>query len=379
MRQARLHTSMRILYDHQAFSLQNLGGITVYYFELATRLSHVRDVSAEVHLGLHNSVYSFEEAAVETGLRVVGWRSKMRPGLERYAVNEVLTGAIAAFSGQYDVYHTTLYRRMPTVRARVTVATNHDCTQERYPEFFKDAGRVTRAKRALYRETDMIFCVSKISQRDVLTYYNVDPARTRVINQGVPHLRRDPDSAREFIASLRRPYLLYVGARYSYKNFAGLVEAFATGGFSQDYDLIAVGGGNFTQAEKSEIARHGVERAVLQWGFVNDAVLAEAYSRATLFVSPSFYEGFGLPPLEALTVGCPVLASSTASVPEICGDAAMYFNPTQPGDLVRGLGDALNDPERDGRRIRGFIQAARYSWQTNAEKTLAVYRELLGQ
>ena len=138
-------------------------------------------------------------------------------------------------------------------------------------------------------------------------------------------------------------------------------------------------GGPFSDEEKARIQRLGVADSVRQWSFVNDVVLAEAYSRAALFVSSSLYEGFGLPPLEALTLGCPVLASDSASVPEICGDAALYFDPGKPGDLVRGIRDALNDPEREARKIRGFAQAARYSWQTNAENTFAVYKEMLSQ
>jgi glycosyltransferase involved in cell wall biosynthesis len=190
-------------------------------------------------------------------------------------------------------------------------------------------------------------------------------------------LVRSEDIARDFISRLHRPYLLYVGARYSYKNFKGLLEAYAAGGFVREYDLVVVGGGPFKQHERDEIRRLGIAQRILQWESVSDAILAEAYSRADLFVSPSLYEGFGLPPLEAMSLSCPVLASSTASIPEICGDAALYFNPEISGDLERGLRDALNSGDRERQVGRGLERAQRYNWQTSADETFKVYEYLL--
>lgn len=366
---------MRILYDHQVFSLQNHGGGSVYYYELASRLGGLPGIEVDVCLGLSQSVYPFSSLK-GTGTRVIGWDSGIRPGLARYAVNEMLTGAWCAAACRWDIYHSTLYRRMPLVRARRTVATNHDCTQERFPEFFRDNGRVVRAKRKLYQRADRVICVSESSRRDLLEFYDIDRERTCVVHQGVPQLQRCSEKAGEFIERVRRPYLLHVGARYAYKNFDGLLEAYAAGGFAGDFDLVVMGGGEFSPAESEQVKALGIEKNVMHWKYASEAVLAEAYSRAALFVSPSRYEGFGLPPLEALTLGCPVLASNSASVPEICGDCACYFDPTIPGDLERGLRDALNDPEREQRLSRGFQRASQYNWQRNAEGTLAVYESL---
>src|SRR5579875_3219409 len=222
---------MRILYDHQAFSLQNVGGISVYFYELASRLSGLPDVSVEVHLGLHNTIYPFEQLKEQDSARILARKSSMGPGLWRYAVNETLTSLAAIAGGRYDIYHSTLYRKMPAVRTRATFATNHACTQERFPQFFRNPERVIRAKANLYRRADMILCVSRISQRDVLEFYDIDETKTRVVHQGVSKLNRNPAAARDFIQKTRRPYLLYVGARYSYKNFGGLIEAYSDGGF----------------------------------------------------------------------------------------------------------------------------------------------------
>jgi glycosyltransferase involved in cell wall biosynthesis len=367
---------MRILYDHQAFSLQNLGGITGYYWQLASHLSRRAGVCVDVSLGFNRCHYPFPSQE-QPGLRVFGWSTSMPAGLKRYALNEAVTGAWNVVNGKWDIYHSTLYRGMPTVRSQRVVATNHDCTQNRFPELFPNPQRVIHAKRKLYARADAIICVSEFSRRDLLKYYDVDPAKVHTIYLGLPRLVRSLDIAHEFISRLRRPYLLYVGARYSYKNFKGLLEAYCAGGFTRDYDLVVVGGGAFTQEERSEIRRLDIAERILQWEFVSDAILAEAYIRAELFVSPSLYEGFGLPPLEAMSFSCPVLASSTASIPEICGDAALYFNPEISGDLERGLRDALNAADRGGHIARGLERVQRYNWKTNADETLRVYEDLL--
>jgi len=332
---------MRILYDHQVFSLQNYGGGSVYYYELASRLGQLPGIEVDVCLGMGRSVYPFPSLK-GTGTRVIGWDSALRPGLLRYVANEVLTGAWCALATRWDIYHSTLYRRMPLVRARRTVATNHDCTQERFPDLFRDNGRVVKAKRKLYQCADLVICVSETSRRDLLEFYSIDRDRTCVIYQGVPQLHRCSEKAVKFIEKVRRPYLLHVGARYAYKNFDGLLEAYAAGSFAGEYDLVVVGGGEFTAREQERVKALGIEKNVLHWKYASEAILAEAYNRAALFVSPSRYEGFGLPPLEALMLGCPVLASNSASVPEICGDCACYFDPMVPGDLERGIREPVS-------------------------------------
>jgi len=366
---------MKILYDHQVFSLQNHGGASAYFYELASRLGRLENVDVSVYLGFNHSPYPFRSLE-QLGTHILGWNIGPGPGLVRYAMNEAVTGAWCLAARNWDIYHSTLYRRMPVVRARHTVATNHDCTQERFPELFDDASRVTDAKKRLYEQADAILCVSESSRTDVLRFYSIDRSKTHVVHLGSPLMVRDSERAREFVARLRRPYLLYIGARHSYKNFNSLLNAFASGGFAKEYDLAVIGGGALNSAESKEVQRLGLAGTILHFGSVNQSTLAESYARAALFVSPSLYEGFGLPPLEALSLGCPVLASNSASVPEICGDAALYFDPAIPGDLERGLRDALNDPDRERRMIMGKEQAARYRWQTTAEKTFDVYRSL---
>lgn len=304
------------------------------------------------------------------------WDTKLSPGLPRYALNELVTGVWSLAVGKWDIYHPTLYRRMPTVRSRRTVATHHDCVQERFPELFSDGARIIKAKRQLYDTADAIICVSESSRNDLLRYYDVERTKTHVIYHGVKLLERQFSKAHKFVAQLRRPYLLYVGARYAYKNFYGLLQAFEAGGFGHEFDLVVVGGGAFSEAERNEVRRLGLNDCVLHYGLVSEPELAEAYCRAHLFVYPSLYEGFGFPPLEAMSLGCPVLAARTSSIPEICRDAAYYFDPACPGDLKKSLYDTLNDFNPQVHITKGYERVSHYNWETCATRTLEIYGRL---
>jgi glycosyltransferase involved in cell wall biosynthesis len=366
---------MRILYDHQVFSLQNAGGASRYHFELASHFSHLSQVSVDVCLGFNHSIYPFRSLQ-QSGTRVVGWDTRLPPGLPRYALNELVTNIWSLAAGKWDIYHPTLYRRMPTARSRRTVVTHHDCVQERFPELFSDGARIIKAKRRLYEIADAIICVSESSRNDLLHYYDIDRNKTHVVHHGVKILERKPANASEFAAPLQRPYLLYVGARYAYKNFNGLLEAFEAGGFRSEFDLVVIGGGPFSDIERNEVSRLGLNDCVLHYGSLSEPELAETYCRARLFIYPSLYEGFGFPPLEAMSLGCPVLAARTSSIPEICGDAAYYFDPACPGDLERGIRDTLNDFDPQLYISKGYKRASHYNWQTCASRTLDIYETL---
>jgi len=123
---------MRIFYDHQVFSLQDAGGVSRYHYELVRYLTAAPDVQTELFLGMNGTVYPFRELS-SPNTRVTSFGGRLRPGVQRYVVNEVLCNSIASFLGRMDVYHPTLYRLMPLVRSRCIVATHYDCTHERFP------------------------------------------------------------------------------------------------------------------------------------------------------------------------------------------------------------------------------------------------------
>ena len=245
-----------------------------------------------------------------------------------------------------------------------------------FPELFPDVKKVLWARKWLFPRVDAIICVSESCRQDLLHFYNVDASKTRVIHHGLSSLPRSQQAAAAIRKLVPRDYLLYVGMRAAFKNFHGLLHAIEGAGLQYSFDLLVLGGGELTSDEKGLIARLGLTRGVIALPRVSDELLAEAYAGAKLFVYPSLNEGFGFPPLEAMSVGCPVLASRNSSIPEVCGDAPFYFDPADQNSFVRELQRALADePARQQAISDGKAVAARYNWNECGEQTLALYRE----
>jgi glycosyltransferase involved in cell wall biosynthesis len=336
----------------------------------------VGEVATELLLGLNSSVMPFSSLQ-RAQTRVFGRGTAIKPGLARYAINELFSALLAPLRGKVDIYHPTLYRALPWVRRRRVVVTHHDCIHERFPTLFSNAASIVESKRKLFAQADAIICVSESSRRDLLHFYNVAEIKTHVVYHGfspLPPPGADPPD-------LGEPYLLYVGSRAGYKNFGLLLEAFSRSGLAEGYRLLAVGGGSFTPAEQERIASLKLGRSVTVVPKADDATLARAYRHAALFIYPSLYEGFGFPPLEAMSLGCPVLVNQTSSLPEICGDAAFYFDTAAgAGELSRCLTSVLaDDLGRAMKRELGEQRVRLYDWNRSARDTLDVYRTVLNR
>jgi glycosyltransferase involved in cell wall biosynthesis len=364
---------MRIVYDHQVFSLQDAGGASRYHYQLARHLSLLQDISISAALGLNSNVYPFKSLR-RNGNTIFSLNTRMRPGIGRYVLNEVITGAWALTSGIWDVYHPSLYRAMPSVRAKALVVTHHDCTHERFPELFRDVRRILRAKRRLFSSADAIICVSKSSQDDLLQFYSIDSRKTTVVHHGHEPIIGHSDLSLPSASLPSRPYLLFVGSRFGYKNFRSFLHAYADARLNQQYDVVAVGGGEWQQQEEMLLSSLDIAAHVTLIPVVDDSMLAEAYARAALLVYPSRYEGFGFPPLEAMSAGCVTAVARTSSLPEVCGDAAFYFNPLDPSSIASTLTEALNSNERAAKVQAGFDVTRRFSWTDCANKTLDIYK-----
>lgn len=364
---------VRVLFDHQLFSLQDVGGASRYHFELARYLATCSDVRAELFLGLYRSVYPFRDLS-SASLRVRGVQVPLPRGLLRYSLNETIESAASLLSSRYDIYHPTYFRRMPTVRARRSVFTVCDCTYEQLPHLFRDSAMVIRSRRAMFRKVDFFICISEATRQGLLHVYPIDPGKTCVIHLGLSHLSRSQEAGAALHQHVRRPYLLFVGTRGHHKNFNALLQAFRDSGIHANFDLLAVGGGPLSRSETAGIASLGLGEMVICVPFVTDEFLAEAYARAQLFVYPSLSEGFGIPPLEAMSAGCPVAASNVTAIPEVCQDALIYFDPYDVTSIAAALVKGVYDSEARGHAIaRGREVAAGYSWEKCGAATLAAY------
>ena len=361
---------MRILYDHQVTSLQDAGGISRYFFELIPAVLRTEQGEPTLLLGFERSVVPFRSLGKPANVQAIS--TSLRPGYQRYAINESLTALCAPFLSGYDVYHATYQRALPYIRRKALVVTHHDSTSDRFPQLFPDAGRIRTRLATLYAQAERIICISESSRRDLLHFFPVAPEKTVVIHHGFSPL--PAPSGNEVLPHFDgRPYLLYVGSRATYKNFGVVLQALALQK-ERDLCLLAVGGGELQRSEQDAIDRLGLKGRVSVVARVTDRELAASYRHALLFVYPSLYEGFGFPPLEAMQMNCPVLLSRTSALPEICGDAAFYFDPSSAEDLAYRL-QALrkDDGLRRSKLASGSAQIERYRWDRAAAATLEAY------
>jgi glycosyltransferase involved in cell wall biosynthesis len=211
--------------------------------------------------------------------------------------------------------------------------------------------------------------VSEFSRAELSRYLGIPGDRLTVIPNGGEHiLREQADTGILSRLGLSGRYVLAVSSHSAHKNFAG-VQAAVKHMRSRDFTLVFAGGTN----SRIFNAAGAPARESRVTGRVTDAELRALYENAECFVYPSFYEGFGLPPLEAMTCGCPVVVSRAASLPEVCGEAAVYCDPANPADIGRALDQVLENSElRSELRQRGIDRAAQFTWRHSGRALLGL-------
>jgi len=238
------------------------------------------------------------------------------------------------------------------------------------------------------RRAKKVIVPSQWWKKKLIEYYHLQPEKVAVTYEGVEVLFSQKRSAREIQSvlkryRLRRPFVIYTGSLYPHKNIPRLIQAILylndANHLSKPLSLVIVCSRNvFYQRLKKEIKQMRAGRWVKLVGFVPDRELGALYRAATAFVFPSLLEGFGLPGLEAMAAGLPVVASNSSCLPEIYGQAALYFDPRKKKEIAAQILRVLSDKEIRAKLIEaGFRQVRKYSWQKMAQETLRVYQSVL--
>jgi glycosyltransferase involved in cell wall biosynthesis len=363
---------MRVTFDHWAFSTQPFGGVARYFAELAHRLQAHGECDVRVLAPLYQSHYLRQlDPRVVTGAY---WRPIRRTGRIRQTINDALTRTALRYR-EPDIIHETYYRAGGMAPAGVkTVLTVYDMIHERLPGYFPPGDPTTARKAAAVRRADRVICISESTRADLLEFHPEAESKAVVIPLASSF---DPGACDDAPSIVDGPYLLYVGDRRGYKNFPRLLEAFALAGeLLPDVRLVCFGGAPFTVREEEEIERLRLRGRVLRLAG-DDGVLGRLYRHATALVYPSLYEGFGMPPLEAMSLGCPVLCSHTSSLPEVVGDAAALFDPADAQSIAAAIIGVATSSERIAElRRRGYARRGEFGWDRCVNETLALYAEL---
>lgn len=295
---------------------------------------------------------------------------------------------IESLIGAVDMFYSPDFLLPPT-RARRTIVTVHDLSYVRVPECFPAPllNYLNRAVPASVARADLILADAASTQRDLVDVYHVPLDKIKVLYSGV-EARFRPDVSEGSAARVRaltrgKPYLLSVSTIQPRKNYARLIEAFAqiancelriaeSEFLMRNLQLVICGGKGWMFDEVFQtVERLGLRERVLFPDFVSDDDLAALYVGATLFVYPSLYEGFGLPVAEAMACGAPVVSSNASSLPEVAGDAALYFDPRDVDAMAGAMRRALaDDALRANLRAKSLAQAKTFSWEKAAGELL---------
>ena len=299
---------MKIAYDSQIFTMQEYGGISRYICSLAKALTQHPEVEPKIFAPLHINAY-LPDMPSEL---VVGHRIPRVPKTGRLLHAASLMAARPAIHWFHpDIVHETYYAASSVApKDTRTVVTVHDMIHERFSSEFSKLDRTSELKRISTQRADHVICVSESTRKDLLALFDLPEDKVSVVYHGFDSL----PSSITVAGNKNKPYLLYVGQRRGYKNFAGFLHAYASSSLLRnDFDVVCFGGDIFSSEETKLFEELRLSDGQLMQVSGSDSKLANFYREAALFVYPSLYEGFGIPPLEAMSLDCPVACSNSSS------------------------------------------------------------------
>ena len=371
---------MQVIVDGIIFNLQENGGISRIFHEILPRMCEMDNALRLILLTDSNNV------SVELPKhRHIGHKTIPRVG--RFLRPERIwrpmipyvrqqTRKLFIESARGKIWHTTYYTE-PKEKGVPLVVSVYDMIFEKFPDLF--SGSATRhfneVKRKCVMAADAVLCISETTRQDVIRFYGLNPQKAHVIHLACSDLFQKNEGSVNDNCTIYEPYFLYVGSRVHYKKFDLLLDAFSKSK-RKDIKLLVVGS-SWTADEKRQLEALKVQDRVCLLQGVDDEMLCRLYNRAEAFIYPSLYEGFGIPLLEAMACGCPVIASRIPSSVEIAGDCPLYIEPAALDDMIHAFDLVLSEGKDSSRVKAGLEHVKLYSWDKTAAKTLESYRSLL--
>ena len=307
-----------------------------------------------------------------------------------YSVREQIAVPLDLRREKVDLFHAPHYVLPPLTPCR-SVVTIHDCIHLRFPQYLPNRLAYAYARSSLWvaaHRSARILTVSEASKRDILRYFSVPESKISVIYNAIDERFHEEPPADDVMRvkeryQLHDPFVLYAGNIKPHKNLERLIEAFhvVRRGDLEHVKLLIIGDEISKYASlRRTVHRYKLHKHVRFFGFVPDATLAILYRLARVFVFPSLYEGFGLPPLEAMASGTPVITSNVSSLPEVVGDAAMLIDPYEAGAIAGAMRRVLSDDRlREDMRERGLARVREFSWERSVRRIREIYDEVIAE
>lgn len=367
---------MKILYDHQTFTHQDYGGISRYFYELIKHGKSDFENELELILKYSNNTYIENRDISEHNTFFLNnnFKGKRRAQmlLNKFSTNNFLK------KNNFDIFHPTYYDTyfLKNLKSKNFTVTFLDMIHEKfvsqYPELGNDH-KLFNQKKELIQVAPKVIAISESTKKDLIDIYGVNPSKIDVIYLG-NSFNAQTESELPLVS---KPYVLFVGSRKRYKNFEFCLTSLKNILKQNDINFVCAGGDILSKQEISLINQLGLSNLVLQFS-ISDKILANLYKHSTAFIFPSLYEGFGIPVLEAFACNTPCLLSKGGSLPEVGGDAALYFDPLNMDEIEQSFYKILNDNQlRNDLILKGSQRLNKFSWNNTYDDTIKFYKSLL--
>ena len=363
---------MKILFDYNIFCHQKLGGISRYFLNLQKYINKNPNTDVRIFAPFH--INKFLEASK---INKSFFYLKDYPRYTRRTINLFNFNSSKIYCKYFkpNIIHKTFYNFNFENNDKIKkVITVYDLIHEIYHnDYDKPEGFLPKKK--ILRNVDYIICPSNKTKNDLMKFYNIKSEKIKVIYMGIHKFNNNTEI--DFIKNFK-PFLLYVGDRKRYKNFNNLIKAFSINKkILDDFMLVCLGGGKFTNEEKELFKKCKLEQSKIIHLEGNDEILSNLYKNAKAFIFPSTYEGLGLPQLEAMSFGCPVISSNHEAILEAVGNSAVLFNPNEPEDIINVIEKTIYSQNKlEELKKNGINRSKLFSLEKCANETLDLYRKI---
>ena len=360
---------MKIFYDYQIFYWQRYGGISTYFCNLIENLKFLNNdlkIISPVYINeligghnLNNQIH---------GNKITKIPRYSRKFL-RY-LNDIYF-EYYCFKNKADIIHHTYYEKIFDFGKKKNILTVYDLIHEK--SLKNNTKDYFSAKANAIAKADHIICISENTQRDLIEFYKVEKEKTSVVYlassyNSQPLKKKDTTQ-----------FILYVGDRRGYKNFNNFIYAISLSSqLKNKIKVVCFGGGNFSKDEMVKFKDLGFKEKMILYYDGKNSELEKLYLNAALLVYPSKYEGFGLPILEAMSLGCPVACSNTSSLVEVGGNSVKYFDPENIENIKDSIEFVLLSESNQKKLIqKGIVQNMKFSWSLCSKETMLIYKNVV--
>ena len=360
--------------------LSPLTGIGRYTYEVSKRLKTVSDFNIDFYYGYFSKklLQPSKNSDIKK-LKLIIVKNQLIKKISR----KVLFIISKLLSPTYDLYWQPNFIPSNSIKAKKVVTSVHDFSFILHSDFHPKE-RIDYFEKNFFQniyKSDIIITGSEYSKKEILERLNFSEEKVRVVYHGIRHdiFKEYQDIKLDF--KIPRKFILSVGSIEPRKNLLGLLKAYnlLKEKLTIEYKLVLVGFKGWENSELMGLIDKNKE-SIHYLGYITDEELAKVYNLASCFVFPSFYEGFGLPPLEAMACGTPVVTSNLTSMPEVCGDAVVYCNPYEVNDIKEKIELVLEDADLQEQMIKkGLKRSKEFSWEKSSNQHVKIFKDILNK